>query len=127
VAPAISCQINFNLIKFFHFAQSQKINENFCQINVKKLTHCKAFEGCALLPWWKSQRKGITAAEIFTNICSAPLTFATACVGVGSASLRISHAWHWSHFSPKTHRHHPKKLPELWLEPFATGIVQRSC
>lgn len=30
----------------------------------------------------KSQRKGITAAEIFTSICFAPLTFASACVCV---------------------------------------------
>jgi len=68
VAPAISCQINFNLIKFFHFAQSQKINENFCQINVKKLTHCKAFEGCALLLLTPSVEKSAKTNHSCRNI-----------------------------------------------------------
>lgn len=41
------------------------------------------------LLWWKSQGKGITAAEIFTSICFAPLTRDSVCAcvcGVGNFS-----------------------------------------
>lgn len=67
VAPAISCQINFNLIKFFLTDKNKwKFLSNKC-LKIDSLPNIGR-------GWDFSKEKVITAVEIFTSICLAPLT-----------------------------------------------------